>query len=70
MSNDYKIQKTYNKHADSYDKENVMTERILLKERIVFSRLWGNILGVGGGTGNNLSHYHPSANVITLDFSP
>ena len=70
MSDTVKVQNTYDKHANSYDQDNAMMERMLFKKRVLFKKLRGRILEIGVGTGNNLPYYHPSAKVVALDFSP
>jgi ubiquinone/menaquinone biosynthesis C-methylase UbiE len=60
---------TYNKLAKSYDKQNKMMEHWISKARSIFSVIKGDILEIGTGTGNNLKHYHPEANVVAFDWS-
>jgi ubiquinone/menaquinone biosynthesis C-methylase UbiE len=59
----------YNKLAKSYDKRNSMMERWISKARSIFSIIEGDILEIGIGTGNNLMHYNPKANIVAFDWS-
>jgi len=59
----------YNKIAKSYDKRNKMMELWISKARSIFSVIKGDILEIGAGTGNNLMHYNPEANIVAFDWS-
>ena len=70
MSNSHPVLRLYDKQADSYDRWNSMMERIFSKGRKIFSKLKGDILEVGAGTGINLPYYGSHARVTVFDWSP
>ncbi len=70
MSNFHPVLKLYDKQADSYDVRNSMMERIFSKGRKIFTKLKGEILEVGAGTGLNLPYYGLLAQVTVFDWSP
>lgn len=67
-----KTQKKYNRFARFYDGMEVIVEKRLFKKirRNVISKLTGNILEIGVGTGKNLRYYNSNAKVTGIDLSP
>ena len=63
------ILRTYDRHAWSYDRTADMMNRMINRERHIFSHLHGRILEIGTGTGANLSHYARDSEVIATDWS-
>ncbi|MBR9700100.1 methyltransferase domain-containing protein [Candidatus Woesearchaeota archaeon] len=67
-----KTQKRYNRFARFYDGMETLVEKRLFKKlrKHTLSKLTGNILEIGVGTGKNLPYYNSKANVTGIDLSP
>ncbi|MBR9690680.1 class I SAM-dependent methyltransferase [Candidatus Woesearchaeota archaeon] len=67
-----KTKKRYDRFAGFYDGMEVLVEKRLFKRlrKSTISKLAGNILEIGVGTGKNLPYYNSKAKVTGIDLSP